>query len=78
MAETGSAFHPEYCGLGIGSALLEWAEEKAKGSSNDAPVEVKTVLQNSIYEREHDAIDDLSQVEHFIGSVIFETDTTDN
>ena len=56
VAETGGAVHPDYCGLGIGSALLERAEEKAKGSSHDAPAEVKTVLQTSLYEREHDAI----------------------
>jgi GNAT superfamily N-acetyltransferase len=56
VAETGGAVHPEHWGEGIGAALLEWAEEKAKSSSRSAPADVKTVLQTSFYEKEHRAI----------------------
>ena len=55
VAETGGAVHPDYWGKGIGSDLLEWAEEKAKASAQYAPVDVKTVLQTSLYESERDA-----------------------
>ena len=56
VAETGGAVHPDHWGKGIGSALLEWAEEKARGSTSYAPADVKTVLQSSPYEKETEVI----------------------
>lgn len=56
VAETGGAVHPDYWMKGIGSALLEWAEEKARSSSRYAPTDVKTVLQFSAYEKETEVI----------------------
>ena len=54
--ETGGSVHPNYWEKGIGSALLHWAEEKAKDASYQAPAGVRTVLQTSFFESEHDAI----------------------
>lgn len=54
--ETGGSVHPNYWEKGIGSALLHWADEKAKDASYPAPAGVRTVLQTSFFESEHDAI----------------------
>ncbi len=56
VTETGGAVHPEYWGQGIGQALLAWAEEKARGLSNQAPGGVRTVLQVNLFENEESAI----------------------
>ena len=52
VAETGGAVHPEYWNQGIGTALLQWAEERARDKSRLAPADVRTVLQASPYETE--------------------------
>jgi len=56
VAETGGAVHPDYWRKGIGTALLQWAEDRAKVSSRHAPSGIKSVLQTSLFESEHDAI----------------------
>lgn len=56
IMETGGAVHPEYWGKGIGRALLEWAEENARGLSKQAPGGVRTVLQVNLFEKEESAI----------------------
>jgi GNAT superfamily N-acetyltransferase len=56
VAETGGAVHPDYWNQGIGTTLLEWAEERAKDTSHLSPAGVRTVLQASPYESETDVI----------------------
>lgn len=55
-AETGGSVHLDHWGKGIGTALLEWAEERAKASSLKAPKGIRTVLQTSLFEAEQEAI----------------------
>jgi|GEM_PF-1452836 len=55
-AVTRGSVHPDHWGKGIGTALVEWAEEQAKASSLKAPKGIRTVLQTSLFEVEHDAI----------------------
>ncbi len=54
--EVGGAVHPSHWGQGIGTRLLEWAEQRARLLSDSAPVGVKTVLQTNLYETEPEAI----------------------
>lgn len=56
VMETGGAVHPEYCDQGIGSMLIEWAEMKAIAASLKAPDGVKSVLQASLYDQDHAAM----------------------
>ena len=56
IAETGGAVHPEYWGMGIGTALVRWAEDRAEDSSRHAPTGTKSVLQTTLFESEPDAI----------------------
>ncbi len=56
VAETGGAVRPDHWDQGIGTALLQWAEECAQESSRHAPVGVRTVLQVSPFEMETDVI----------------------
>jgi mycothiol synthase len=56
VTETGGAVHPSYWRQGIGQALLAWAEEDARGLSEQAPGEVRTVLQVNLFENEISAI----------------------
>lgn len=55
-SETGASVHPDHWGSGIGTALLEWAEERARASALKAPQGIRTVLQTSLFESEQDAI----------------------
>ncbi len=52
----GGAVRPDYWGKGVGTMLLDWAEQNALRLSNYAPAGVKTVLQANLYEIEHEAI----------------------
>jgi GNAT superfamily N-acetyltransferase len=56
VAETGGAVHPDHWNRGIGTALLQWAEERARVTSRLAPAGVKTVLQTLLYTTETDVI----------------------
>jgi len=56
VAETGGAVHPDHWNQGIGTALLQWAEERAHETGRLAPVGARTVLQASPYEMETDLI----------------------
>jgi mycothiol synthase len=56
VAETGGAVHPDYWNGGIGTGLLNWAEERAMRTSRLAPAGIRTVLQTSPYEKETDVI----------------------
>jgi GNAT superfamily N-acetyltransferase len=56
VAETGGAVHPDHWNRGIGTALLQWAEERAKDTSRWAPAGVRTVLQTSLYATETEVI----------------------
>jgi GNAT superfamily N-acetyltransferase len=56
VAVTGASVHPDLWNRGIGTALLAWAEERARESSSKAPPGVPTVLQTSLYAAERDAI----------------------
>ncbi len=40
--------HPDYLGLGIGSFLLQWEEERARLAIDKAPMEAKVTLSQSI------------------------------
>jgi GNAT superfamily N-acetyltransferase len=55
-SETGCSVHPDHWHKGIAQALLAWAERLAKEASSKAPSGVRTVLQTSLYEAEHDSI----------------------
>lgn len=52
----GGAVRPDYWGKGVGTMLLNWAEQNALRLSSHAPVGVKTVLQANLYEIESEAI----------------------
>jgi len=56
VTELGGAVHPQHGGKGIGHLLLEWAEERARTLSNNAPSGVRTVLQVNLFENEIEAI----------------------
>jgi GNAT superfamily N-acetyltransferase len=56
VTEMGGAAHPDHLDRGIGSALIEWAEEKALAASQNAPAGVKTVLQTILFDTEHKAL----------------------
>lgn len=53
--EMGGTVHPKYWNQGIGPSLIEWAETRAVAASQNAPDEVKTVLQTSLFDNEQDA-----------------------
>ena len=55
-AETGGAVRPDYWNQGIGTVLLNWAEERATSTSRLAPTGVRTVLQTSPYDTETNVI----------------------
>lgn len=55
--ETGGAVHPDYQDQEVGSKLIDWAETKAISVSLNAPADVKSVLQVSLYREEYDAIE---------------------
>lgn len=56
VLETGGAVRPEHWGQGVGTALIQWAEERALAVSNRAPAGVRTVLQVNLFENETAAI----------------------
>jgi GNAT superfamily N-acetyltransferase len=56
VVETGASVHPDNWNQGIDTALLEWAEARAKESSLKAPQGIRTVLQTSLYDAEKDAV----------------------
>ncbi|MBL8100984.1 MAG: GNAT family N-acetyltransferase [Anaerolineales bacterium] len=56
IVETGGGVHPEYLNQGIGSILLNWAQEEAVRINQNAPAGVKCVLQANIFEGESEAI----------------------
>jgi GNAT superfamily N-acetyltransferase len=56
LGETGIAVHPDTGNQGIDTALLTWAEERARADSAQAPQGVRTVLQAVCYEAERDSI----------------------
>jgi GNAT superfamily N-acetyltransferase len=54
--EFGGAVHPDYWGLGVGSKLLGWAEQRAAAKAKHAPPDVRIVLQGNLFEVEREAI----------------------
>jgi GNAT superfamily N-acetyltransferase len=56
VAETGASIHPDHRNMGIASALIQWAVERANGAALSAPQGVRTVLQTNLYGTEQDAI----------------------
>jgi len=56
VTELGGAVHPEYWNQSVGSALIAWAEDRAIAASRNAPEGIKSVLQTSLFESEHNAI----------------------
>ncbi|MDQ2690971.1 MAG: GNAT family N-acetyltransferase [Chloroflexota bacterium] len=56
VAETEASIHPDYWRQGLETRLLEWAEERARECSRNAPPGIRTVLQTSLYQMEQDAI----------------------
>jgi mycothiol synthase len=52
LYETGGSVHPAYHGLGVGSLLLDWAQERTVELSRSAPPGIKTVLQANVFEAE--------------------------
>ena len=56
VAETGASVHPDHWRQGIGTALLAWAEGRAREYSLNAPPGIQTVIQTSLYQSEQDAI----------------------
>ena len=56
LVETGGGVHPDYLNQGIGSILLNWAQEEAARINQNAPAGVKCVLQANIFEYESEAI----------------------
>lgn len=59
--EVGGAVRPDCWGKGVGTMLLDWAEQHASQQSIRAPAGVKTVLQANIYENQHEAIELFTQ-----------------
>src|SRR5687768_16501237 len=55
-AETGASVHPAHWSKGIGTTLVQWAEERARKSAVKALSGIRTVLQTSLYPAERDAI----------------------
>ncbi len=53
--ETGGAVHPDAWGQGVGAALLEWAEGRARASEGVLEG-VRTVLQTNLFEQEEAAV----------------------
>jgi GNAT superfamily N-acetyltransferase len=51
-AESGGALHPEYCGRGIGAALLGWAEQRSRQLLALAPQGARVVLQCHAFEQD--------------------------
>lgn len=56
VSEVGGAVDPRYWNQGIGTQLLDWAEQRASALAADAPMGVKTVLQANLFESEGTAI----------------------
>ena len=55
--EVGGAVHPDYWKNGIGTKLLDWAEQRALSLSSHAPAGVSTVVQVNLYDNESEAIE---------------------
>ncbi len=61
ISEVGGAVHPENWGRGVGTMLLNWAEQRAQALTDRAPPGVRTVLQANVYEAQHETIRLLTQ-----------------
>lgn len=54
--ETGGGVHPGWKNRGVGTLLLDWAEEEARRLSHRAPAGVKCVLQVNIFKSESETL----------------------
>jgi mycothiol synthase len=71
--------HPDYWGVGIGTYLERWTEERARENIHRAPPEASVVLLQRVYSGNQAAIDILTQagLEHWRGSYTMRIDLTD-
>jgi mycothiol synthase len=53
--------HPAFCGQGIGTALMDWAEQRARVALDRAPAGTRIVLEASTYSSHQPSIDLLSE-----------------
>jgi mycothiol synthase len=56
VAETGASVHPAHWNKGIGTTLVQWAEERARESAVKALSGIRTVLQTTLFPAERNAI----------------------
>ena len=61
IGEVGGAVHPKHWGRGVGTMLLDWAEQRARALTHRTPPGVKTVLQANVYQAQQAAIQLLTQ-----------------
>ncbi len=54
--EVGGGVHPSHCNNGVGSILINWAQEESQRLSQNAPAGVRCVLQVNIFESEQETI----------------------
>src|SRR3954452_13933326 len=53
--------HPAFCGQGIGTALMDWAEDRARVALDRAPAGTRIVLEASVGSGDQPSIDLLSE-----------------
>ena len=56
VLETGGGVHPDHWNAGVGSMLIQWAEEETLKLSANAPKGVRCVLQVNIFESDNETI----------------------